>query len=84
MKTAVAWPHSRGCTKEPISAAPNYGSKETFGARAELRNIPQDKTGVEVLPGVDLIVNRRKTFILWAMQHRCDVHLPDVPAQQLY
>ena len=35
-ETAVALPHSRECTKEPISALPNYGSKEKFGARAEL------------------------------------------------
>ena len=35
--------HSRECTKEPISALPNYGSKEKFGAKAELRNILQEK-----------------------------------------
>ena len=34
-ETAAALPHSRECTKEPISALPNYGSKEKFGARAE-------------------------------------------------
>ena len=36
-ETAVASPHSRECTKEPISILPNYGSNEKFGARAELR-----------------------------------------------
>ena len=35
-ETAVALPHSRECTKCPISALPNYGSKEKFGARAKL------------------------------------------------
>ena len=42
MENAVALPHSRECTKEPLSAMPNYGSKGKFGAilcRAELRNI---------------------------------------------
>ena len=34
-ENAVALPHSRECTKEPISALPNYGLKEKFGARAE-------------------------------------------------
>ena len=34
-ETAVDLPHSRECTKEPISALPNYGLKEMFGARAE-------------------------------------------------
>ena len=34
-ETAAALPHSRECTKEPISALSNYGSKEKFGARAE-------------------------------------------------
>ena len=42
-ETAVALPHSRECTKEPISALPNYGSKEKFGAKAELRSILQEK-----------------------------------------
>ena len=38
---AVASPHSRGgCTKEPMSASPNSGSMEKFGARANLRNTP--------------------------------------------
>ena len=36
---AVALPHSRERTKEPIPALPNYGSQEKFGARAELRNV---------------------------------------------
>ena len=38
-ETAVALSHSRECTKEPITALLNYGSKEKFGARAELRNV---------------------------------------------
>ena len=33
-ETAVALPYSRECTKEPISALPNYALKEKFGARA--------------------------------------------------
>ena len=37
-ETAVALPHSRECTKDPISALPNYGSKGKVGATAELRN----------------------------------------------
>ena len=40
--TVVALPHSRECTKEPISPLTNFGSKEKFGARAELRNILQE------------------------------------------
>ena len=42
-ESAVALPRSRECTKEPISALPKYGSKGKFGARAELRNILQEK-----------------------------------------
>ena len=34
-ETAVASPHSRECTKEPISPLLNIGSMEKFGARAE-------------------------------------------------
>ena len=34
---------SRECTKEPICALPNNRSMEKFGARAELRNIVQEK-----------------------------------------
>ena len=34
-ETAVASPHSRECTKEPISPLRNIGSKEKFGARGE-------------------------------------------------
>ena len=34
-ETAIALPHSRECTKEPISALPKYGSKEKFGATVE-------------------------------------------------
>ena len=41
-ETAVALPHSRECTNKPISALPKNGSKEKFGARAELRNILQE------------------------------------------
>ena len=37
MENAVALPHSRECTKEPISAMPTTGSMDSFGARAELR-----------------------------------------------
>ena len=33
------------CTKEQISALPNFGSKEKSGARAELRDIPTEKLG---------------------------------------
>ena len=42
-ETAVALPHSRGYTKEPIPALPKYGLKEKFGAGAELRNALQEK-----------------------------------------
>ena len=42
-ETAVALPHSRECTKEPISALPNNGPMEKFRGRAELRNILQEK-----------------------------------------
>ena len=42
-ESAVALPHSRECAKELISALPNYGSKEKFGARAELLNVLQEK-----------------------------------------
>ena len=42
-ETAVALPHPRECTKDPISALPNNGSMGKFGARAELRNILQGK-----------------------------------------
>ena len=42
-ETAAALPHSRECTKEPISALPNNGSMEKFGARAELRSVLQEK-----------------------------------------
>ena len=34
-ETAVALPHQREFTKEPMSALPNYGFMEKFGARAE-------------------------------------------------
>ena len=44
-KTAVASPHSRECTKEPMSPLRNIGSMEMFGAinRAERRNILCEK-----------------------------------------
>ena len=35
---AVTLPHSRECTKEPISALPNYGSKGKSGARPDRIN----------------------------------------------
>ena len=41
--TAVAFPQSREYTKEPISALPTNGSMEKFRARAQLRNILQEK-----------------------------------------
>ena len=60
-ETAVALPHSRECTKEPISALPNYGSREKFGAKAELRNVLQEKIkNVEVVPVVDLTAKSAK------------------------
>ena len=43
-ETAVALPHSRGCTKETISPLSSKGSVEKFGARAELRNVLQETT----------------------------------------
>ena len=42
-ETAVASPHSRACTKEPISPLCNIGLMEKFGSRAERRNILQEK-----------------------------------------
>ena len=36
--------------KELISGLPNYGSMETFGARAETRNVLMEKTAADVLP----------------------------------
>ena len=42
-ENAVALPHSRECTEEPISALPNDGSKEKFGGRAELWSVLQGK-----------------------------------------
>ena len=49
-KSAVALAHSRECTKELISGLPNFGSMETFGARAEKRNVLGKKTAADVLP----------------------------------
>ena len=42
-ETAIALPHSRQCTQEPMPSLPNYGSRGKFGARAELRNMLQEK-----------------------------------------
>ena len=71
-ETAFDLPHSRECTKEPIPALPNYSSKEKFGARAEIRNVLQEKlTG---RGGSSCRFDRFRFFSLWAMQHRsCQV-----------
>ena len=42
-ETAVALPHSRECTKKPVSGCLNDVSKGTFGVSAEIRNILQEK-----------------------------------------
>ena len=49
-KSAVALAHSQECTKELISGLPNFGSMETFGPRAEKRNVLGEKTAADVLP----------------------------------
>ena len=70
-ETAVASPHSRECTKEPISALPNFGSKGKFGARAELRNFLQEK--LRGRGGSSCRLERKlgkKTVFLWAIQDR--------------
>ena len=67
-ETAVALAHSRECTKELISALPNIGLMGKFGARAELRNVLQEKkTGQVWFQGLCV-----KSFflVLWALQHR--------------
>ena len=67
-ETAVALPHSRERTKEPISALPKYGFMEKFGARAERRNILQEK-----LRGRGGSSCRFECFLkkMWALQPRC-------------
>ena len=42
-ETAVALSHSRECTKESISALPNYSPKKKFGGRAEITEHPAGK-----------------------------------------
>ena len=49
-KSAVDLAHSRECTKELISGLPIFGSMETFGARAEERNVLGKKTAADALP----------------------------------
>ena len=65
-------PHSRECTKEPISALPNNGSKKKLGAKEQLRNILQEK--LRGRGGSSCRFDRtfgKKNFFLWAIQHRC-------------
>ena len=50
MKSVVALAHYGECTKELISGLPNFGSTETFGARAEKRTVLAKKTAADVLP----------------------------------
>ena len=68
-ETAVAMPHSRECTKEPIPALPNYGRKEKFGASAELRNVLQEKLrgGGGSSCRFDRKIGKIFFFFLWAM-----------------
>ena len=63
--------HSRECTKEPISALPNFGSKENFTARAELRDVLQKK--LRGRGGSSCRFNRTFGILLslWAMRRRC-------------
>ena len=53
-KSAVALAHSRECTKELISGLPNFGSMETFGARAEKRYVLTKETSPDKLPCASL------------------------------
>ena len=71
-ETAIAWPHSRECTKEPISSLPNYGSKKKFGASAELRNVPQEKLRGKRWFQLSIWyqIRQKKSKKMWAMQHR--------------
>ena len=75
-ENAVALPHSRECTEEPISALPNDGSKEKFGGRAELWSVLQGK--LRGRGGSSCRFDRKigkKMFWGGAMQHRCVLHL---------
>ena len=65
MQSAVALPHSRECTKEPMPASPNYGSKVKFGVRAGLRNIVQEKMICRCASGCQF--ECLQNFVLWAM-----------------
>ena len=54
METAVALLHSRECTKEPIWALPNYGSKRKSSELAQNDGMSyRKKLEVEVVPVVD-------------------------------
>ena len=86
-ETAVALPQSRECTKEPISALPNYASKEKFGATTVEQNCGMSyrKNGdVEVVPVADLIARSAFFFVGNATQvdssrlilHSCSVRNP--------
>ena len=70
MKSAVALAHSRKCTKELLFGLPKFGSIETFGARAEKRNVLTKKTAADVLPCALLSGLSAKyiSFFLWAVQ----------------
>ena len=55
-ETAVAWPHSRECTKEPISGLPNYMVQRESSELERNYAMSYRKNGeVEVVPVVDLI-----------------------------
>ena len=63
----MAWKlqrHSRECAREPMPALPNYGWKEKFAARAELRHVLQEK-----LRGRG--GSSCRSDCVWAMQDRC-------------
>ena len=86
-ETAVDSPQSRECTKEPISALPNYASKEKFGATTVEQNCGMSyrKNGdVEVVPVADLIARSAFFFVGNATQvdssrlilHSCSVRNP--------
>ena len=53
-KRAVALAHSRECTMELIPGLPNFNSMETFGARAEKRNVLGKNGGRRASIGFDV------------------------------
>ena len=71
-ETAAALPHSRECTKEPVSALSKNGSMESFGDRTELRNILRAKNRGRGASSCrsDRKFGKQNKSKTWAMQHR--------------